>query len=57
MFRSDGLSIYQDLTIKTAMLLALTHPCRGTDLAVLDLNNRLYFPEEVVFQPSYLSKQ
>jgi len=35
----------QDLTIKITMLLALTCPCRGTDLAELDLNYRLFLPE------------
>ena len=39
------------------MLLALTHPCRGADLAELDLSSRCYIPEEVVFQPCHLSKQ
>ena len=39
------------------MLLALTCPCRGADLAGLDLSNRSYVPEGVVFQPSDLSKQ
>ena len=39
------------------MLLALTRPCRGADLAELDLSKRLYVPEGVVFQPSHLSKQ
>jgi len=34
---TDSLSL-QDLTIKTTMLLALTRPCRGADLAELDLN-------------------
>ena len=60
MFREDGGSAslsLQDLTIKTAMLLALTRPCRGSDLAELDLSNRSYVPEGVVFQPSHLSKQ
>ena len=39
------------------MLLALTRPCRDADLAALDLNNRRYIPEGVVFPPSHLSKQ
>ena len=59
-FRKDGDSTslsLQDLTIKTAMLLALTHPCRGADLAELDLRNRSYVQKGVVFQPSHLSKQ
>ena len=53
---SASLSL-QGLTIKTAMLLALTCPCRGADLAELDFNNRSYVLEEVMFQPSHLSKQ
>lgn len=60
MFRSRGptssLSL-QDLTLKAAMLLVLTRPCRGTDLAALDLNHRSYVPEGVVFKPTHLSKQ
>ena len=47
----------RDLTIKTTMLLALTRPCRGADLAALELTNRKYIPEGVVFSPSRLSKQ
>ena len=47
----------QDLTIKTTMLLALTRPCRGADLAELDLNHRFFVPEGVVFTPVHLSKQ
>ena len=60
MFREDGGSAslsLQDLTVKTAMLLVLTRPCRGADLAALDLRNRSYVPEGVVFQPYHLSKQ
>jgi len=41
MFQKDGNSpslSLQDLTIKTAMLLALTRPYRGADLAELDLS-------------------
>ena len=60
MFREDGGSAslsLQDLTIKTAMLLVLTRPCRGADLAALDLRNRSYVPEGVVFQSCHLSKQ
>ena len=54
MFREDGGSAslsLQDLTVKTAMLLVLTRTCRGADLAALDLRNRSYVPEGVVFQP------
>ena len=39
------------------MLLVLTRPCRGADLAALDVNQRWYVPEGVVFLPSHLSKQ
>ena len=51
MFREDGGSAslsLQDLTIKKAMLLVLTRPCRGADLAALDLRNRSYVLEGVV---------
>ena len=44
---SASLSL-QDLTIKTAMLLVLTHPCRDEDLAELDSRNRSQVPEGVV---------
>ena len=60
MFRRNGPSTslpLEDLTIKTAMLFALTRPCRGADLAALDLNNRSFCPEGVLFAPSHLSKQ
>ena len=60
MFREAGGSVslsLQDLTIKTAMLLVLTHPCRGADLAELDFRNRFHVPEGVVSSlatyPSY----
>ena len=53
---TDSLSL-QDLTMKTTMLLALTRPCRGADLAELDLNHRFFVPEGVVFTPVHLSKQ
>ena len=42
MFMKDGPSStlsLQGLTVKTAMLLALTRPCRGADLAELNLSN------------------
>jgi len=45
-FKNDGPSTnlsLEDLTIKTAMLFALTRPCRGVGLAALDLNNRSFF--------------
>ena len=47
LFRNQGpkgSSSLQDLTVKTAMLLALTRPCQGADLAKLDLNNRSFIP-------------
>ena len=53
---SESLSL-QDLTVKTAMLLALTQPCRGADLAELDINYRSFVPEGVKFTPVHLSKQ
>jgi len=59
-FKNDEPSLdfsLKDLTIKTAMLFALTCPCRGADLAALDLNNRSFCPEGVVFTPTHLSKQ
>ena len=39
------------------MLFALTRPCRGADLAALDLNNRIFCPEVLIFKPAQLSKQ
>jgi len=53
---TDSLSL-QDLTMKTTLLLALTRPGRGADLAELDLNHRSFVPEGVVFTPVHLSKQ
>ena len=58
MFRKNGPSSslsLEDLTIKTVMLFALT--LKGSDLAALDLNNRSFCPEDVIFIPSHLSKQ
>ena len=59
MFKRDGPSSnlsLQDLTVKTAMLLALTRPCRGADLVELDLSNQSYIPEGWFFtQIIYLS--
>ena len=43
--------------MKTTVLLALTRPCRGADLAELDLNHRAFVTEGVVFTPVHLSKQ
>ena len=60
MFRREGdsssLSL-QSLTIRTVMLFALTRPCRGTDLAALNLSSRAYRPEGIIFTPTQLSKQ
>lgn len=47
---SESLSL-PHLTNKATMLLALTRPCRGADLAALDLNHRRYVPEGIVFFP------
>ena len=47
----------QCLTLKMVTLFVLTHPSRGADLAELDLNNRFYTPEEVVFKPNHRLKQ
>lgn len=49
--------LLKTLQSKTVMLFALTRPCRGADLAALDLNNRSFCPEGVIFNPSHLSKQ
>ena len=60
MFRSEGVPsslTLQKLTFRTVMLFALTRPCRGADLAALDLNNRTFCPEGVAFNPTQLSKQ
>jgi hypothetical protein len=45
------------LTGKLTMLLALTRPCRSSDLVLLDLRYRKYTPEGVVFKRVGLSKQ
>ena len=62
MFRSKGPApsvSLQDLALKAVMLLVLTRPCRGADLAALDLKHRSYVPKgvTVVFKPTHLSKQ
>ena len=58
MFRSESVpSSLTLLTFRTVMLFALTRPCKGADLASLDLNNRTFCPEGVVFNPTQLSKQ
>lgn len=58
-FRKNGPSSSlspEHLTIKTAMLFVLTYPCKGSDydLAALDLNNRSFCPNDVMFIPSHL---
>ena len=45
------------LSIKTAMLMALTKPSRSAGLAKLNLNTHSYTGKGVSFQPSHLSKQ
>jgi len=45
------------ISIKTAMLMALTHPSRSADLSTLDVHSRTYTSKGVIFQPSHLSKQ
>ena len=53
---NDSLSTKQ-LSWKTAMLLALTHPSRSADLSQLSLCGEQYQPEGVSFAPSGLAKQ
>ena len=53
---NESLSL-QDLTLKTAMLLALTRPSRSMDLVNLDIRYRQYSPEGVTFHPAKLAKQ
>ena len=45
------------LSIKTAMLMALTRPSRSADLSKLDIRFRTYTAKGVIFQPTHLSKQ
>ena len=45
------------LTLRTVMLLALTHPSRSADLAKLSLTGFRMTPEGVVFLPVALAKQ
>lgn len=47
----------KDLTIKTAMLLALTRPSRSADLCQLDLSQSKERPEGFTFHPTVLPKQ
>jgi len=46
-----------DLSVKTALLLALTCPLRSSDLAGLALTNLKYIPEGEVFSSKNLAKQ
>ena len=45
------------ISIKTAMLMALTRPSRSADLSKLDMRFRTYTANGVIFQPTHLSKQ
>ena len=45
------------ISIKTAMLMALTRPSRSADLSKLDIRFRTYTAKGVIFQPTHLSKQ
>ena len=45
------------LTMKTAMLMALTRPSHSADLSSLDLQTRSYVSNGVIFKPIHLSKQ
>ena len=53
---NESLSVKQ-LSWKTAMLLALTHPSRSADLCQLDVKGKQYEPDGVVFLPTGLAKQ
>ena len=46
-----------DLTHKTAMLMALTRPCRSADLSNLNPMFKQFSPEGVTFHPTKLAKQ
>ena len=45
------------ISIKTAMLMALTRPSRSADLSQLNIGLRTYSRNGVIFQPAHLSKQ
>ena len=45
------------ISIKTAMLMALTRPSRSADLSKLDIRFRTYTAKGLIFQPTHLSKQ
>jgi len=53
---NDSLTLKQ-LTMKMAMLLALTRPSHSADFSRLDLKTRLYKLNEVIFKPTHLAKQ
>ena len=52
----EGLSL-RYLTLKTAMLLALTRPSRSVDLSNLDVQWRSYQSNGVTIRPVHLAKQ
>ena len=54
--QNSSLTLCQ-ISIKTAMLLALTRPSRSADLANLDISARTYVASGVIFKPLHLSKQ
>ena len=54
--QNSSLTLCQ-LSIKTAMLLALTRPSRSVDLANLDISTRTYVASGVIFKALHLSKQ
>ena len=53
---NESLSL-KKLSLKTVMLLALTHPSRSADLSQLNLQGKVYKPDGVVFIPGALAKQ
>jgi len=55
--RPNRLLIPTRFNNKDGNALALTWPCRGADLAELDLKNRSFIPKGVKFTPVHLSKQ
>ena len=54
--QNSSLTLKQ-LTLKTAMLLALTRPSRSVDLANLDISTHTFMANGMVFKPLHLSKQ
>ena len=54
--QNSSLTLHQ-ISIKTAMLLALTRPSRSADLANLDISARTYVASGVIFKPLHLSKR